>query len=167
MGVEYIISERLFQQLPLEEKKLWHSHQYEIKSGTLIAPGLPAPAERALMAKIVNTYGKTWHTWHTDRNNTLPLSIPALMMGFTADGQVDPQLLADRDRRFGVDTKKIRQQRRAITAHPVQAGANAWVSGQTIPLQRVNGGGEAVQGTSDFRRRNRPATENCVNMSSA
>lgn len=52
MGVEYIISERLFQQLPLEEKKLWHSHQYEIKSGTLIAPGLPAPAERALMAKI-------------------------------------------------------------------------------------------------------------------
>ncbi|CAK8738618.1 hypothetical protein SODG_002221 [Sodalis praecaptivus] len=57
------------------------------------------------MAKIVNTYGKTWHTWHTDRNNTLPLSIPALMMGFTADGQVDPQLLADRDRRFGVDTK--------------------------------------------------------------
>lgn len=56
MGVEYLISERLFQQLPLEEKKLWHSHhQYEVKSGTLIAPGLPAPAEKGLMTKIVNT----------------------------------------------------------------------------------------------------------------
>lgn len=59
MGVEYIISERLFNTLPPEEKKLWHSHQYEVKSGSLIAPGLPAVADKALMSKIVNTYGKT------------------------------------------------------------------------------------------------------------
>ena len=32
MGVEYIISERLFNTLPPEEKKLWHSHQYEVAS---------------------------------------------------------------------------------------------------------------------------------------
>src|SRR5690606_24336457 len=41
MGVEYIISERLFRELPEEEKKLWHSHHYEVRSGTLIAPGIP------------------------------------------------------------------------------------------------------------------------------
>ncbi|RYG23317.1 MAG: DUF1264 domain-containing protein, partial [Chitinophagaceae bacterium] len=41
MGVEYIVSERLFKTLPGEEKKLWHSHHHEVKSGTLIAPGLP------------------------------------------------------------------------------------------------------------------------------
>ncbi len=41
MGVEYIISERLFKDPAAEEKKLWHSHQYEVKSGSLIAPGLP------------------------------------------------------------------------------------------------------------------------------
>lgn len=57
MGVEYLISERLFQPLPLEEKELWLSPPYEVKSGTLIAPGLPAPAEKGVMAKIVNTYG--------------------------------------------------------------------------------------------------------------
>lgn len=150
MGVEYIISERLFKTLPPEEKKLWHSHQYEVKSGTLIAPGLPEPAEHALMTKIVNTYGKTWHTWHTDRDKTLPLGTPALMMGFTADGQLDPRLLADRDRRFDVDSKAIREARRDIVEHPVAAGANAWQQGETIQLQRVKGGGEHDKGDTDF-----------------
>ncbi|XLU20053.1 hypothetical protein S245_056119, partial [Arachis hypogaea] len=29
LGVEYIISDRIFEDLPDEEKKLWHSHAYE------------------------------------------------------------------------------------------------------------------------------------------
>src|SRR3954466_2166602 len=44
MGVEYIISARLFKTLPTEEKRLWHSHHHEVKSGTLIAPGIPEVA---------------------------------------------------------------------------------------------------------------------------
>lgn len=146
MGVEYIISERLFNMLPPEEKKLWHSHQYEVKSGSLVAPGLPAVADKALMSKIVNTYGKTWHTWHTDRDKTLPMGIPALMMGFTGDGQLDPALLADRDRRLGINTQEIKQQRRDIVAHPVAQGANAWEKGQVIQLKRVSGVGEHGHG---------------------
>lgn len=31
IGIEYIISRRLFEALPEEEKKLWHSHQYEVR----------------------------------------------------------------------------------------------------------------------------------------
>lgn len=27
IGIEYIITERLFRELPEEEKKYWHSHQ--------------------------------------------------------------------------------------------------------------------------------------------
>ena len=150
MGVEYIISERLFNTLPPEEKKLWHSHQYEVKSGTLIAPGLPASADHALMKCIVNTYGKTWHTWHTDRDKTLPLGIPALMMGFTADGQMDSRLLADRDRRFDVDSKAVRARRADIVAHPAAAGANAWQQGQVIQLKRTTGGGEHSHGQTRF-----------------
>jgi len=146
MGVEYIISERLFNTLPPEEKKLWHSHQYEVKSGSLIAPGLPAVADKALMKKIVNTYGKTWHTWHTDRDKTLPLGIPALMMGFTGEGQLDPALLADRDRRLGIDTQEIKRQRADIVAHPVAKGANAWQQGEVIQLRRVQGSGEHGHG---------------------
>lgn len=138
MGVEYIISERLFKTLPPEEKKLWHSHRYEVKSGSLIAPGLPAVAEKALMSNIVNTYGKTWHTWHTERDQTLPLGVPALMMGFTQDGQLNPALLTDRDRRFDVNTSAIRQQRKDLPAHPVAQGADAWEQGQVIQIKPVN-----------------------------
>lgn len=86
MGVEYIISAKLFKTLPAEEKRLWHGHQHEVKSGTLIAPGIPAAAEKELMEKLVNTYGKTIHTWHTDQERNLPVGSPMIMMAFTKDG---------------------------------------------------------------------------------
>lgn len=149
MGVEYIISERLFKTLPPDEKKLWHSHQFEVKSGSLIAPGLPAVAEKALMSNIVNTYGKTWHTWHTDRDKTLPLGSPALMMGFTGDGQLDPALLADRDRRFGVNTRDIKAQRQDIVARPVAAGADAWQQGNVVQLKLITGSGDHGHNDTD------------------
>lgn len=31
IGIEYIISRRLFEALPPEEKKFWHSHTYEAR----------------------------------------------------------------------------------------------------------------------------------------
>jgi len=91
MGVEYIISEALFSGLPEQEKALWHSHVHEVASGQLVAPGIPEVAEHALMEKLIHTYGKTWHTWHTDLDKDLPRGVPQLMMGFTADGQADPR----------------------------------------------------------------------------
>ena len=64
-GIEYIISERLFSELPAEEKQYWHPHNGEILSGQLVAPGIPAMAEKELMRTKINSYGKTWHTWNT------------------------------------------------------------------------------------------------------
>jgi len=49
-GIEYIVSERVFNGLPAPERKYWHPHNYEILSGQLIAPGLPEGAEKALPA---------------------------------------------------------------------------------------------------------------------
>lgn len=107
MGIEYIISERLFKTLDDEEKKLWHSHHYEVKSGTLIAPGIPDAVEHELMEKLVSTYGKTIHTWHTDQQRQLPIGSPMIMMGFTKDGQIDPQMVVDRDKRFDVSSTTL------------------------------------------------------------
>eukprot|EP00198_Chlamydomonas_reinhardtii_P006322 XP_001695658.1 predicted protein [Chlamydomonas reinhardtii] len=107
IGIEYIISRRLFESLPLEERKFWHSHVYEVKSGMLIAPGVPGPAEDADMAKVINTYGKTWHTWQVDRGDPLPLGPPQLMMAYTADGQVPPAALAARDQEVGCDSAHV------------------------------------------------------------
>lgn len=139
MGIEYIVSERLFKTLPDEEKKLWHSHSYEVKSGTLVAPGLPDAAEHELMEEIVSTYGKTLHTWHTDLDKELPMGTPMLMMGFTKDGQLEDSLVAQRDKRIGVSTAEKRKQRADIPAPPVQPGANAWEKGEVRQLVITDG----------------------------
>lgn len=139
MGVEYIVSEKLFKTLPADEKKLWHSHRHEVSSGSLIAPGLPLAAEHELMEDVVNTYGKTWHTWHTDQDLILPLGGPMLMMGFTKDGQLRRQLLDDRDRRFKVSTDEKRKNRADLPAHPVQPGADAWQAGEVLQLPPLAG----------------------------
>lgn len=134
MGVEYIVSARLFADLPAEEKHLWHSHVHEVRSGTLIAPGIPEVAERELMTKIAGTYGKTWHTWHTDQQHQLPVGSPRLMMGFTADGQLSEQMIADRDRRFDVSTAEIRQRRSDIAYPTIDPEADAWSKGIVMQL---------------------------------
>lgn len=64
-GIEYIISEKLFESLPQEERRFWHPHNGEILSGQLAAPGIPAAAEKALMRSKMNSNGKTWHVWNT------------------------------------------------------------------------------------------------------
>jgi hypothetical protein len=139
MGVEYIVGESLFAGLPEAEKALWHSHVHEVKSGQLVAPGLPQAAERELMEKLVRTYGKTWHTWHTDLDKDLPYGVPQLMMGFTADGQADPAMVAARDARLGVDSQQRRRDRAGIEAPPVQPGADAWQQGNAIQLEDPTG----------------------------
>lgn len=130
MGIEYIITAKLFKTLPEEEKKLWHSHHYEVKSGTLIAPGIPAAAEHALMEKLVSTYGKTIHTWHTDQHRNLPVGAPMVMMGFTKEGQLHPELLDARDKRFQISTANIKANRKDIPMPAVDPMANAWEKGE-------------------------------------
>lgn len=146
IGVEYIISEAIFLQLPPEEKKLWHSHRYEVMSGLLLAPDLSAAAEAALMRELVSTYGKTWHFWQVDRGDKLPLGLPKLMMGFTADGQVDPALVADRNRALKIDAADIKARRADLPVRPIAAGADAWQQGPGFQLD------------DDLTRRTQPVT---------
>jgi hypothetical protein len=137
MGVEYIITRALFVKLPKQEKHLWHSHVHEVRSGQLIAPGIPEAAEHELMEKIAGTYGKTWHTWHTDRKDALPLGTPMLMMGFTADGQANEQMVADRDRRFGVSSADKRAQRADIVYPIIDTDSDAWQKGIAVQIGKL------------------------------
>ena len=129
-GIEYIISEKLFAQLPTGEREFWHPHNAEILSGQLIAPGLPQVAEKALMRDKMNSYGKTWHTWNTgdgrDPGDRLPLGEPMLMWSFNRDGEIKPWLVERRDRMMGIQTAALRHARRdlAAMAHP-QSGVDA------------------------------------------
>ena len=134
IGIEYIISEALFNRLPAEEKKLWHSHRYEVMSGQLVAPELSPAAEKELMQAFVSTYGKTWYLWQVDRGDTLPLGLPKLMMGFTADGQADPAMVAARDREAGINAAQVKARRANLPVRPVAAGADGWQQGQAFQL---------------------------------
>jgi len=125
IGVEYMISEKLFDELPEDEKRLWHSHVYEVKSGTAVAPRVPSMAEKAIMKDIIKTYGKTWHLWQVDKH-VLPLGEPKLMWSFTEDGQLDPQLVQDRDRRLGVSTLEKRKERADLAVPAIRAGSDGW-----------------------------------------
>lgn len=136
IGIEYIVSERLFRELPADEKPLWHSHRYEVKSGLLVMPGIPGRIEREAMESLVTTYGKTWHTWQVDRGDRLPFGIPQLMMGFTQDDQVDASKVQDRDRRFGISSADLRRDRQAIPMPTVEQAADAWQGGRTPQLRQ-------------------------------
>jgi hypothetical protein len=114
-GVEYIISEKLFESLPNEEKVYWHPHNGEILLGQLVAPGIPAIAEKPLMKNKMNSYGKTWHVWNTGHEGSpgdkLPLGEPMLAWSFNRDGEVLTELTARRDKRMGINTMQIRKDR--------------------------------------------------------
>lgn len=119
-GVEYIISEKLFESLPVEERKYWHPHNGEILSGQLIAPGIPKAAEKSLMKTKMNSYGKTWHVWDTGHEghpaDALPLGEPLLAWSFNRDGEALPGLVEKRDREMHVDTEATRRQRAELQA---------------------------------------------------
>lgn len=114
-GVEYIVSEKLFDTLPPEERRYWHPHNGEILSGQLVAPGIPAAAEKALMAQKMNSYGKTLHLWNTGTDghggDALPFGEPMLAWSFNRDGELPPDAIAQRDSRLGIHTDDKRQQR--------------------------------------------------------
>lgn len=134
IGIEYIISGALFSQLPEDEKKLWHSHRYEVMSGQLTAPDLSAVAEKALMQELVGTYGKTWHLWQVDRGDQVPLGLPKLMMGFTADDQADPAMVAARDREQAIDPARLKAARADLASPPIADGADAWQKGPAFQI---------------------------------
>ncbi|KAI1807870.1 DUF1264-domain-containing protein [Daldinia bambusicola] len=137
IGIEYMITPKLYETLPAEERKLWHSHVYEVKSGMLTMPGphtMPGArqaweaAETQEMKHVVGLYGKVYHLWQTDRGDALPLGEPRLMTSFTADGQFDfEKAVGDRDRRFGTDWRRNQELRKDIEVPRIHSDADsAW-----------------------------------------
>lgn len=155
IGIEYIISERLFGTLPEDERAYWHPHNYEILSGQLSAPGLPEVAERAFLKELMNSYGKTWHTWHTGRHDgepgdRLPFGDAQLMWSFNRDGEADERLKQDLASAMNLDEASKREQRRSFTelAHPqhgVDAMADRFESTTPVPGAK-DVGGEVSEG---------------------
>ncbi|KAF9419528.1 hypothetical protein BGZ94_009390 [Podila epigama] len=135
IGVEYMISEKLFKTLDEKEKKYWHSHKYEVESGMLVQVTKPLVTEMVArnvehspLKTLVNTYGKIWQTWPVDDHGQCSSHVPTgpaqLLFSFTEDGQVNKDLLAKRDKDMGISTEEKRRERVDIKGNPVVPGAD-------------------------------------------
>ncbi|XP_057504606.1 oil body-associated protein 1A-like [Actinidia eriantha] len=140
IGLEYIISEELFLTLPDAEKPLWHTHEYEVKSGVLFIPGVPGPLQRKDLEKICKTYGKTIHFWQVDKGDNLPLGIPQVMMALTRDGQLHENLAQDVEKRYGLSFEKERENRAYMEGlkHGMHPLANAARKGLKTVLRETD-----------------------------
>lgn len=114
--MEYIVSDKIFESLPPEEQKLWHSHAYEVKSGLLVNPRVPEAIAKPELRDLAKSYGKFWCTWQVDRGDRLPMGAPALMMSPQAVslGMVRPELVQKRDDKYNLSSDAIKQVRTDI-----------------------------------------------------
>ena len=96
-------------------------------------PGIAALIEHTAIASLVSTLRQT-ASW-MDQDSTLPIGLPQLMMGFTADGQLKPDTFLIRDSDIGIKTADVRKAREdlASTAQP-DPGADAWKDGTAKQL---------------------------------
>ncbi|CAL1704491.1 unnamed protein product [Somion occarium] len=147
IGIEYIVSEKIFNELSQEEKKYWHSHKYEIESGLLqmqVKSAVPVSAtdlaEQPAMLELQQTYGKTIHTWAYDIHPEFPIGPPNLMMAYTADGQgPPPDMLKIRDEKCGMDTEAKRKLRSGyLPPYQKVRDADEWEkTGKAITFEAV------------------------------
>lgn len=110
LGVEYVISNDHYQKLPENEKKYWHPHDYEVRQGLLALVGATKEEDESTMKVLVNTWGKTWHTW-PDPKTELPIGNARLMWSATQEGQIPQEMITQRDRQWGIDTEKLKKNR--------------------------------------------------------
>lgn len=121
----------MFETLPDDEKRLWHSHVYEVKSGMLIMPKpntvpdlLWEKAETKEMETVIGWYGKIYHLWQVDRGDKLPLGEPQLMVSFTDDSQVPMEKLKERNERYHIDQKHKAEIRKHLVDPEIHPAAD-------------------------------------------
>ncbi|XP_010518829.1 PREDICTED: oil body-associated protein 2B isoform X1 [Tarenaya hassleriana] len=139
IGVEYMVSEKLFNTLPPEEQKLWHSHQYELSfAGSDRSPshskGSGACRHARTPKHCQNLRQVLVHVADRPRVNIsgdrLPLGPPALMMSpqDVNMGRIKPELVKKRDDAYGISTESILTTRGSITGPEVKnPNADYWV----------------------------------------
>lgn len=120
-----------FETLSMSERKLWHTHTFEVQSGMLIMPQPSSSvtpsvaweaAETSEMRDILPLYGKTYHFWQIDKGDKVPMGEPKLMASFRSeedverivgkgDGRASERLSKARDETYGTSTRAKRELR--------------------------------------------------------
>jgi len=109
IGTEFVIEKKIFDSLPEEEKPLWHSHVYEVKSGLIAFPGMDADDEWKQLEWLVGTYGKVVDVWH--QGYDLPITPPMVVHALALDSQVDWDLADFQDTLCDLPTTHVQRRK--------------------------------------------------------
>ena len=63
IGIEYLVSDAVYQKMPTEEKAYWHDHKHEVDAGLLKSLTQSGDEEKQTLAKVRTLWGKVYHTW--------------------------------------------------------------------------------------------------------
>jgi hypothetical protein len=63
IGIEYLVSDAVYQKMPIEEKAYWHDHKYEVDGGYIKSLTQTGEEEKQTLAKVRTLWGKVYHTW--------------------------------------------------------------------------------------------------------
>ncbi len=116
-GVQYLMDKTQFANLPKEERKLWHSYKYPVKSGLLMPTD---KASEKLIPEIMNWYGKAVYVWGS-HDSTVPIGAPKLLLKFAKKGQVDTKIV-DKE-----EMEKLKKKRKGLNVAQSVEGADAWM----------------------------------------
>lgn len=73
--------------------------------------------------------------WQVDRGDPLPLGVPQLMMAFVKDGQLNEDLVRQRDAYYKISSEEKKRQRADIAEPKDNKGADAWTkSGKAVQV---------------------------------
>jgi Protein of unknown function (DUF1264) len=90
IGVEYLVSDALYQKMPPEEKLYWHDHKYEVDAGLLKSLTQTGADEKKTLAAVRTLWGKVYHTWASGKS--YPSGPPRLFWSVTGE---EPFVLAN------------------------------------------------------------------------
>ena len=102
IGIEYLVSDALYQKMPAEEKLYWHDHKYEVDAGLLKSLTQSGPEEEKTMQAIRPLWGKVFHTWATGK--VYPTGPPKLFWAVTGE---EPYVLS-KDAKLPMDLEERR-----------------------------------------------------------
>jgi hypothetical protein len=101
IGIEYLVSDTLYQKMPTEEKVYWHDHRHEVDAGLLKSLTQAGDEEKKTLAVVRTLWGKVFHTWATGK--TYPVGPPRLFWAVTGEEPFvlspDAKLPAEMDER--------------------------------------------------------------------
>jgi Protein of unknown function (DUF1264) len=83
IGIEYLVSDALYQKMPPEEKVYWHDHKYEVDAGLLKSLTQTGEDEKKTLACVRTLWGKVFHTWATGKK--YPRGTPRLFWAVTGE----------------------------------------------------------------------------------